>query len=92
MSAVFTSTFTSANTHGCRYVVDTPGVMLPLVESETVGLKLALVGALRDEQVGHELIADYLLFTLNRRGQFKYVCRPSATPHARYSICVALLS
>jgi hypothetical protein len=61
-----------------RYVVDTPGVMLPLVESEDVGLKLALVGALRDEQVGHELIADYLLYTLNRRGRFKYVyCQPA---------------
>jgi len=57
------------------YVVDTPGVMLPLIESEEVGLKLALVGTLRDEVVGVELLADFLLFTLNRHGLFAYVER-----------------
>eukprot|EP00038_Savillea_parva_P001855 m.107912 g.107912 ORF g.107912 m.107912 type:complete len:204 (-) comp10638_c0_seq5:96-707(-) len=58
-----------------RYVIDTPGVMLPLIETEEVGLKLALIGTLRDEVVGHELIADFLLFTLNRHEEFEYVRR-----------------
>eukprot|EP00038_Savillea_parva_P001853 m.107906 g.107906 ORF g.107906 m.107906 type:complete len:328 (-) comp10638_c0_seq4:96-1079(-) len=57
------------------YVIDTPGVMLPLIETEEVGLKLALIGTLRDEVVGHELIADFLLFTLNRHEEFEYVRR-----------------
>eukprot|EP00040_Diaphanoeca_grandis_P012606 m.63857 g.63857 ORF g.63857 m.63857 type:complete len:308 (+) comp23351_c0_seq1:118-1041(+) len=57
------------------YLVDTPGVMLPNVETVEVGLKLALVGTLRDDLVGVELIADYLLYVLNKRRQFAYVKR-----------------
>lgn len=56
-------------------MVDTPGVMLPLIETEETGLKLALVGTLRDEVVGHELVADYLLYTLNQHGKFEYTAR-----------------
>lgn len=58
-----------------RYVVDTPGVMLPLIETEEMGLKLALIGTLRDEVVGYELIADYLLYTLNKNKKFEYTKR-----------------
>eukprot|EP00041_Stephanoeca_diplocostata_P019039 m.403913 g.403913 ORF g.403913 m.403913 type:complete len:316 (-) comp21196_c1_seq1:1691-2638(-) len=57
------------------YMVDTPGVMLPKVPSVEVGLTLALVGTLRDDLVGHELIADFLLYNLNKRLQFTYVER-----------------
>lgn len=32
-----------------------------------------LIGTLRDDLVGEELIADYLLFTLNQQKQFGYV-------------------
>ncbi|KDO31158.1 hypothetical protein SPRG_04298 [Saprolegnia parasitica CBS 223.65] len=55
------------------YVMDTPGVMLPNIPSPDVGLKLALTGAIKDEIVGAELIADYMLFTLNRMGSTQYV-------------------
>ncbi|OQR87216.1 GTPase [Achlya hypogyna] len=55
------------------YVMDTPGVMLPNIPSPDVGLKLALTGAIKDEVVGTELIADYMLFTLNRMGSTQYV-------------------
>ncbi|ETV85106.1 ribosome biogenesis GTP-binding protein YlqF, variant [Aphanomyces astaci] len=55
------------------YVMDTPGVMLPSVPSPSVGLKLALTGAIKDEVVGEELIADYMLFLLNQMNSTQYV-------------------
>lgn len=57
------------------YVIDTPGVMIPDLDDPDVALKLALVGTMRDDLVGVELIADYLLFTLNKHKQFSYVER-----------------
>ncbi|RHY14931.1 hypothetical protein DYB32_010806, partial [Aphanomyces invadans] len=55
------------------YVMDTPGVMLPNIPSPSVGLKLALTGAIKDEIVGEELIADYMLFLLNQMNSTQYV-------------------
>eukprot|EP00039_Didymoeca_costata_P010806 m.146370 g.146370 ORF g.146370 m.146370 type:complete len:166 (-) comp14969_c0_seq4:3297-3794(-) len=55
------------------YLVDTPGVMIPNLESGQVGMILSLIGTLRDELVGEELIADFLLYTLNSRRNFTYV-------------------
>lgn len=54
-------------------MVDTPGVMLPKIPSVEVGLTLALVGTVRDDLVGRELIADFLLYILNKKQQFEYV-------------------
>jgi len=50
------------------YLVDTPGVMIPNVEDVDVGLKLALIGSIKESVVGKQLIAHYLLYTLNRMG------------------------
>lgn len=55
------------------YVVDTPGVMLPNIPSAETGLKLALTGAIKDDVVGKELIADYMLFMLNQMRSTRYV-------------------
>ncbi|CAK4180052.1 unnamed protein product [Aphanomyces euteiches] len=55
------------------YVMDTPGVMLPNIPTPDVGLKLALTGAIKDDIVGVELIADYMLFTLNQMKSERYV-------------------
>lgn len=55
------------------YLLDTPGVMSPHIESVEVGLKLALCGTILDHLVGEETIADYLLFTLNKHQKFHYV-------------------
>jgi len=55
------------------YLIDTPGVMLPKVNETEVGLKLALTGAVKDSILGKEVLADYLLFTLNSRGDTSYV-------------------
>jgi ribosome biogenesis GTPase A len=55
------------------YVVDTPGVMLPNIPSAETGMRLALTGAIKDEVVGTELIADFMLFTLNQLQSTRYV-------------------
>ena len=38
-----------------------------------VGMKLAVCGTLKDEAIGEENIVDYLLFALNRAGNFNYL-------------------
>ncbi|KAM3837056.1 mitochondrial ribosome-associated GTPase 1 isoform 4-T6 [Vipera latastei] len=57
------------------YLLDTPGVLSPQIESVETGLKLALCGAILDHLVGVETIADYLLYVLNQQQQFSYVER-----------------
>ncbi|XP_041032335.1 mitochondrial ribosome-associated GTPase 1 isoform X2 [Carcharodon carcharias] len=57
------------------YLLDTPGVFSPCVGSLEVGMKLALCGTILDHLVGEEVIADYLLFTLNKQQKFDYVER-----------------
>ncbi|XP_071420180.1 mitochondrial ribosome-associated GTPase 1 isoform X3 [Pithys albifrons albifrons] len=50
------------------YLVDTPGVLPPkLGDVET--------GAIHDHMVGENIMADYLLYTLNKQQQFGYVKR-----------------
>ncbi|XP_038638973.1 mitochondrial ribosome-associated GTPase 1 [Scyliorhinus canicula] len=55
------------------YLLDTPGVFSPRIGSLEVGMKLALCGTILDHLVGEEVIADYLLFTLNKQQKFDYV-------------------
>uniref|UniRef100_A0A3Q2QC69 Mitochondrial GTPase 1 n=1 Tax=Fundulus heteroclitus TaxID=8078 RepID=A0A3Q2QC69_FUNHE len=55
------------------YLLDTPGVLPPRIESVETGMKLALCGTILDHLVGEDVIADYLLFSLNRLGKFGYV-------------------
>jgi ribosome biogenesis GTPase A len=55
------------------YVLDTPGVMLPHIQDVEMGLKLAAVGVLQDHLVGEKLIADFILFYLNKKRKFEYV-------------------
>lgn len=55
------------------YVVDTPGVMIPNIPNSEVALKLAATGMFRDHHVGEQLIADYILFLLNKNKKFDYV-------------------
>ncbi|NXO60900.1 MTG1 GTPase, partial [Aramus guarauna] len=57
------------------YLVDTPGVLPPKLGDVETGMKLALCGAIRDHLVGEDIMADYLLYTLNKRQQFRYVQR-----------------
>ncbi|NXA62474.1 MTG1 GTPase, partial [Mohoua ochrocephala] len=57
------------------YLVDTPGVLPPRLGDVETGMKLALCGAIRDHLVGEDVMADYLLYTLNKQQQFGYVRR-----------------
>ncbi|XP_054364456.1 mitochondrial ribosome-associated GTPase 1 isoform X1 [Mirounga angustirostris] len=55
------------------FLLDTPGVLAPRIESVEMGLKLALCGTVLDHLVGEETLADYLLYTLNRHQLFGYM-------------------
>ncbi|XP_030628478.1 mitochondrial ribosome-associated GTPase 1 [Chanos chanos] len=57
------------------HLLDTPGVLPPKIESVETGMKLALCGTILDHLVGEDVIADYLLFSLNRLERFGYVER-----------------
>ncbi|NXB53529.1 MTG1 GTPase, partial [Leucopsar rothschildi] len=57
------------------YLVDTPGVLPPKLGDVETGMKLALCGAIHDHLVGEDVMADYLLYTLNKQQQFGYVQR-----------------
>ncbi|XP_053599002.1 mitochondrial GTPase 1 [Microplitis demolitor] len=55
------------------YVLDTPGILTPYITDIFSGLKLSLVGCLQDHLVGPEIMADYLLYWLNKNQRFEYV-------------------
>ncbi|CAG9310647.1 MTG1 [Blepharisma stoltei] len=55
------------------YVIDTPGIMLPRLDNAEKAIRLALIGAIRDDVVGADVICDYLLFCLNKHRMFDYV-------------------
>lgn len=55
------------------FMLDTPGILTPHVPSTEVGLKLALCATIQDHLVGECVIADFLLFMLNKLGHFRYV-------------------
>ncbi|XP_022231617.2 mitochondrial GTPase 1 [Drosophila obscura] len=55
------------------YMIDTPGILQPSVTDDEMGMKLALVGCLPDHIVGEDLIADYLLYWLNKHRRYEYV-------------------
>ncbi|KAK6624670.1 hypothetical protein RUM44_011529 [Polyplax serrata] len=55
------------------YLIDTPGILCPQILDIESGMKLALCGCLKDEFVGIALIADFLLYWMNKTQNFKYV-------------------
>lgn len=54
------------------YMIDTPGILEPRIRDDEMGMKLALCGCLKDDLVGEENIADYLLYLLNKQQNFSY--------------------
>jgi ribosome biogenesis GTPase A len=54
-------------------MVDTPGILLPNIGSVEMGLNLALTGAVRDEVVGHETLALYLLDMMLQSNEIKSI-------------------
>lgn len=55
------------------YVLDTPGILEPTVSDMDAALKLALCSSMQDHLVGSTIIADYLLYWLNKHNNFSYV-------------------
>ncbi|XP_072387042.1 mitochondrial GTPase 1 [Diabrotica undecimpunctata] len=55
------------------YMLDTPGILSPNISSVDAGLKLALCATVEDHFVGERILADYLLFWLNKHSHFDYV-------------------
>ncbi|XP_077968118.1 mitochondrial ribosome-associated GTPase 1-like [Styela clava] len=55
------------------YLHDTPGILEPKLKDLHSGMKLSLCNTIKDHLVGPAMIADYLLFTLNQKKQFKYM-------------------
>ena len=51
---------------GGVYLVDTPGVFIPYIPDPESMLKLALCGSVKDTIIPPSLLADYLLFHLNK--------------------------
>jgi ribosome biogenesis GTPase A len=46
---------------------------MPNIRQIEVGMKLALCSSFKDDIVGEENIADYLLYWLNKHGNFNYL-------------------
>jgi ribosome biogenesis GTPase A len=78
MPGVTRAVQTSINVHTNPkvQVIDTPGVMIPHVDSYEEGMQLALIGALKDNLVGEEYVADYLLYWMNKHGRAECVEHP----------------
>lgn len=55
------------------YLLDTPGVLLPNIQNIDMGMKLAMCSCFQDHLVGEEVIADYLLYYLNKNKNFTYL-------------------
>lgn len=58
------------------YLFDTPGILQPSFENDPNQeqfMRCALCGTISDEVIGKELIADYLLYWLNKHQLFDYV-------------------
>lgn len=55
------------------FLLDTPGIMVPKIQSIEDGFKLALIRSIADHVVPKELLVNYVLHLLNQRKMYKYV-------------------
>lgn len=64
------------------YLSDSPGVMVPRVNSTTEGLKLALTSAVREGAVPDDVMVDYILYHVNsiKSKQYLKVCQYASLP------------
>ncbi|KAJ1979433.1 Mitochondrial GTPase 1 [Dimargaris verticillata] len=54
------------------YLTDTPGVMVPYIADPIQALKVALTGGINEDILDVEILADFLLFTLNQVHNTEY--------------------
>ena len=50
------------------YLIDTPGIIQPKILHNEDGLRLWAIGSIRDGIVDHEIVVDYILYMLNKKG------------------------
>lgn len=55
------------------YLIDTPGILTPNVVDVDSALRLSVCASLQDHIVGEVIIADYLLYWMNKNKHFTYV-------------------
>uniref|UniRef100_A0A915JJ22 Mitochondrial GTPase 1 n=1 Tax=Romanomermis culicivorax TaxID=13658 RepID=A0A915JJ22_ROMCU len=55
------------------FLIDTPGILAPKAENIENAMKLALCQTVLETTLSESLIADYLLYYLNKRQLFEYV-------------------
>ena len=53
-------------------LIDTPGLMIPKISDFDTAMKLSMIGAMNDEVVGMERIAEYTLGWMNSEGHTHY--------------------
>jgi len=54
------------------FLVDTPGVMIPSVIPKELGLKMAVLGIIKDQIVQKETLVSYIIEQSNADGNDKY--------------------
>lgn len=67
------------------YLLDTPGVMVPHIPDPETALKVALTGGIKDNIADESILADYLLYRLNRLNDVDY-CKVLAIDRATDNI------
>ncbi|OAF71734.1 Mitochondrial ribosome-associated GTPase 1 [Intoshia linei] len=48
------------------YMLDTPGILSPSIDSIEAGMRIALCGTMQDHLVGNEIICEYLVYWMNK--------------------------
>lgn len=71
------------------FVLDSPGVMVPsfLPEDKELSMRIGLCGGIPDDIVDLDYLCDYLLYWMNRHGNFAYqeFCEPAiVTDNVQY--------
>lgn len=50
------------------YLVDTPGLLYPSIESPQAGLSLGLIGSVKDKIVGKDVLCEFLYYSIGDKG------------------------
>lgn len=50
------------------YLIDTPGLLYPSIESPQAGLSLGLIGSVKDKIVGKDVLCEYLHYSIGEKG------------------------
>jgi ribosome biogenesis GTPase A len=62
------------------YLWDSPGILLPKIKDAEVGMRLAVTGAILDQQVGEFVIAEYILKRIKESSRLKQLLKVERVP------------